>query len=66
MIIIPFFGLVLYVMACVIMAYAGRNGKFTFWGNFWVSVIFTPIIGLVVVLAQDNRNLKKAQAQASR
>ncbi len=66
MIIIPLFGLVLYVVACVIMAYVGRNGKFTFWGNFWVSVIFTPIIGLLVVLAQDNRNAKKAQPQVEK
>jgi hypothetical protein len=66
MIIIPLFGLVLYVVACVIMAYAGRNGKFAFWGNFWVSVVFTPIIGLIVVLAQDNRNAKKAQPQVAK
>jgi hypothetical protein len=62
MIIIPLFGLVLYVVACALLAYVGRNGKFTFWGNFWVSVVFTPIIGLLVVLAQDNRAQKKDEA----
>lgn len=64
MIIIPLFGIVLYVMACSLLAYVGRNGKFTFWGNFWVSVIFTPIIGILVVLAQDNRAPKKADIPA--
>jgi hypothetical protein len=59
MIIIPLFGLVLYVVACALLAYVGRYGKFTFWGNFWVCVIFTPVIGLLVVLAQDNRSPRK-------
>lgn len=33
----------------------GRDYKFGFWGNFWISLIFTPIIGVIVLLAQDRR-----------
>ena len=62
MIIIPLFGFVLYTLGCLLMAYLGRNGKFAFWGNFFVSLIFSPIIGFVVVLAQDNRVRQKPVA----
>ena len=33
----------------------GRDYKFGFWGNFLISLLFTPIIGLIVILAQDRR-----------
>ena len=65
MIIIPLFGFILYTLGCLLMAYLGRNGKFSFWGNFFVSVIFTPIIGIIVVLAQDNRVRQKPAATPS-
>lgn len=53
--------IILYVGFCWLLGYLGRNAKFSFWGNFWVSVVLTPIIGIVVLLAQDNRP-KKEQA----
>jgi hypothetical protein len=33
----------------------GRNYKFGFWGNFLISLLFTPIVGVIVILAQDRR-----------
>jgi len=33
----------------------GRGFKFGFWGNFVISLIFTPVIGVIVLLAQDPR-----------
>lgn len=53
MIIVPFLGFILYTLTCLLLAYMGRFGKFTFWGNFFISLVLTPIIGLLVVLAQD-------------
>jgi hypothetical protein len=47
-----------YVGFCWLIGYLGRSAKFSFWGNFWVSVIMTPAIGLVVLLAQDLRQDK--------
>lgn len=38
-----------------LLGLVGRDYKFGFWGNFLISLIFTPIIGLIVVLAQDRR-----------
>ncbi len=51
----PLIFIILYVALCWLFGYLGRNTKFSFWGNFWVSVVFTPVIGLIVLLAQDSR-----------
>lgn len=57
---IPHLGfIIVYVGACWLMGFLGRNTKFSFWGNFWVSVVLTPVIGVVVLLAQDSRPPKK-------
>ena len=55
MIILPLAYLILYVAFCWLMGFLGRNAKFGFWGNFWVNIVFTPIIGIIVLLAQDLR-----------
>jgi hypothetical protein len=55
MMLLPWVYLILYVGLCWLLGYLGRHAKFSFWGNFWVSIIFTPIIGIIVLLAQDIR-----------
>ena len=47
--------IILYVAFCWLLGHLGRNTKFGFVGNFWVSIVLTPIIGLVVLIAQDSR-----------
>lgn len=37
------------------VGYLGRNTKFGFWGNFVCSIVLTPIVGLVIVLAGAKR-----------
>lgn len=49
-----------YVLLCWLLAFFGRDLKFGFWGNFWVSIILTPIAGVIVILAQDKRVEKKS------
>lgn len=49
-----------YVLLCWLLAFFGRDLKFGFWGNFWVSIILTPIVGVIVILAQDKRAEKKS------
>ena len=49
-----------YVLLCWLLAFFGRDLKFGFWGNFWVSIILTPIVGVVVMLAQDKKQEKKS------
>lgn len=46
---------VLYVGLCVLVAYAGRRRKWGYWGYLWASVLFTPLMGLLFVLAADAR-----------
>jgi uncharacterized membrane protein len=51
--------IIVYVAFCWLLGHLGRNTKFSFAGNFWVSVILTPVIGLIVLLAQDSRPDKR-------
>ncbi len=43
------------VLCCCFLGVIGRGFKFGFWGNFIISLVFTPIIGVIVLLAQDPR-----------
>jgi hypothetical protein len=44
-----------YLILVAVVAYIGKDRKFGFWGNFFCSLIFTPIVGLVIVFASDKR-----------
>ena len=44
-----------YLILVALVAYIGKDRKFGFWGNFFCSLIFTPIVGLVIVFASDKR-----------
>jgi hypothetical protein len=45
--------LVSIVILSFIVALCGRNKKFGFWGYFFASLLLTPVIGLILVLASD-------------
>ncbi len=45
-----------------IVGYIGKNRKFGFWGYFFLSILFTPIVGLVTVFASDKRPAPAAPA----
>ncbi|MDM8536955.1 hypothetical protein QUF70_09400 [Desulfobacterales bacterium HSG17] len=47
--------MVLYLLFCLLMGLLGRNRKLGFWGYFFGSIILTPVIGLILVLASDPR-----------
>lgn len=42
-----------YVILTLFIAYLGKDTKFGFWGNFWVSILLTPLVGVVVLIAQE-------------
>ena len=42
-----------YILLCVIVAMIGRRRKWGYWGYLWSSVLFTPVLGLLFVLAAD-------------
>ncbi len=45
----------LYFGASLVVAIFGWNRKFGFWGYFFASLLFTPLIGTILVLASDKR-----------
>jgi hypothetical protein len=48
-------GLLTLLILSALVAYIGKDRKFGFWGYFLCSVLLTPIIGLVIVLASDKK-----------
>ncbi len=50
----------LWILSSLIVAVIGMNRKFGFWGYFFASILLTPAIGLILVLASDvNKPEKK-------
>lgn len=45
----------IYFAACLVLATIGRNRKFGFWGYLFASLLFSPVIGIFLVLASDPR-----------
>ncbi len=44
-----------YVGVAVILGVIGRNRKLGGWGYFFGSILLTPVIGLLLLLASDPR-----------
>jgi hypothetical protein len=44
-----------YVLLAMLIAMLGRRRKLGSWGYFFASILLTPIIGLLLVLASDPR-----------
>ena len=56
------------VLLAALIGYLGSDRKFGFWGNFFVSLLLTPIIGLLVVAIaprKDSLNNLETQLQAA-
>jgi hypothetical protein len=47
--------IVIYIFLAIFVAYLGQNRKWGFWGYLWSSLIFTPLLGLIFILASDPR-----------
>jgi len=47
---------IIYILLCLIVAVLGRHRKFGFWGYFFCSVLFTPPMGLLFVIASEPRS----------
>ncbi|QTA87805.1 hypothetical protein [Desulfonema magnum] len=43
----------IYFASCLVIALAGVNKKMGFWGYLFCSIIFSPLIGLMVVLVSE-------------
>ena len=47
--------LIIYILLCYIVGLLGKNRKFKFIGYFILSILFTPVLGLLFVIASDSR-----------
>ncbi len=45
----------IYIGLCLLIACLGIQRKFGFWGYFFGSIVLTPVVGLLLVLASDRR-----------
>ncbi|OQX24223.1 MAG: hypothetical protein BWK80_21945 [Desulfobacteraceae bacterium IS3] len=54
-----FMGIVILILIIIVLSlivgFLGMNRKFGFWGYFFGSILLTPVIGLLLVLASDKR-----------
>jgi hypothetical protein len=46
---------ILYFAASFVIAWLGSNRKLGFWGYFFASLLLTPLIGSLLVIASDKR-----------
>jgi hypothetical protein len=44
-----------WIVVSWLIGMLGRNKRFGFFGNFLVSFLFSPIVGIIVLLASDDR-----------
>ena len=47
--------ILILVLLSVVVAFLGRDRKFGFWGYFVCSLLLTPLIGGLLVIASDRR-----------
>ena len=50
-----FIGILVWLFAAYIVGQLGKNKRFGFLGNFLISFIFSPVVGVLVLLASDDR-----------
>jgi len=48
----------IYLFLCYIIASIGKNRKFGFYAYLFLSIILTPIMGLLLVIASDKKKDK--------
>lgn len=52
-----------YVILCLIVGLLGRNKTIGFWGFFFFAAVFTPVIGLaILIIAKDKAPVRNELA----
>lgn len=52
-----------YCILCVIVGMLGSRTQIGFWGFFFLSAVFTPFIGLMLVMVGQPRGVPKTTIQ---
>jgi hypothetical protein len=50
--------LLFWLLGSLIIGLLGKNRRFGFFGNFLVSFLFSPVVGVIVLLASDEKTRK--------
>ena len=50
----------LTIVLSLIIGLFGRHRKFGFWGYFFASLLLTPLLGLLLLVASDKRAPEKS------
>jgi hypothetical protein len=58
--------LFLWLMLAIVIGFFGRRHRFGFWGYFFATVLFTPIVGVLMLIAAMPRRPRKAATRAYR
>ncbi len=51
----------LYFALSIVVAIAGRDKKMGFWGYLFVSIVLSPVLGLMMVLVSDKKTKKNTE-----
>ncbi len=57
--------ILIYVGLCALIGYFGKDKKFGFIGNFFLSLFLTPVVGFIVWLVQTDKAEKSTDAAKS-
>ncbi len=49
-------GLAAWIGIATLLGYIGRDRKFGFWGNFAVTLLLSPVVGIIVYFAQSKQH----------
>jgi uncharacterized membrane protein YiaA len=49
----PIIGLFISIVLSYFIGFLGRNRKLGFWGYFFASLVLTPLIGFLLIVATD-------------
>ncbi|ARU56732.1 MAG: hypothetical protein MI864_09070 [Pseudomonadales bacterium] len=52
--------LIVYLLFCLLVAYAGRYKRFGLFGNFFIALLLSPLVGIVAVLVQTEKDRIKS------
>lgn len=42
---------IVFLVMAIIIGICGRNQRFGFWGHFFATLLFTPLVGILLLLA---------------
>ncbi|HVW22324.1 MAG TPA: hypothetical protein VHC86_14010 [Opitutaceae bacterium] len=53
-------GIIIALALAALVGYIGKDRKFGFWGYFFCSLLFTPVVGILLVFASNKRDVVAA------